>query len=515
VAESRLTLAARDTGRLASLLGLTPGMPAEGAARLELAAAGPKDGALALSAHLIVPGGRLVGEGEIRMGAEGRVEPNLLLRIEAADLRPLLARFARLAQALPATGSARLVRVDRGFALENLDAYAGGTRLNGRLAFASLEPLVLDGKLGVDQAELSALAALAIGDPETKGMGFWPAAPLRAALLEGVTGTLEFAVARLGLGGPIAAEQARFVLKLEPTRAAIQDLSATLGGARLTGGGEITRGETLAVDGRVALAGADVARVLASAGLETGLRGLGELNLTFAGSGRTPAELVASLAGQGVLRLESLELDRLDPGAVAAVLASAADPPPDERKTATMLSALFQRAPLKLSRLEVPITLAAGAARTGSLRTSVDFNQIAAQVSVDLSRFTLDAELELEAPVAVGSSARAVATVHWRGPLAAPQRVIDAAGLANALALIAMERELREIEKRDSRSPARAPPIILEPEKPAPPAPSPAARAPAPQVRPAPPRPQPAPAATAPALPPPMDIRPAPGAVTR
>ena len=513
VVESRLVFSARDTGRLAALFGLAPGLPADGEARLEFAAAGPKNGALALSARLVAPGVRLTGEGEIRSGAEGSIEPNLLLRLEATDLRPLAARFARVARVLPATGSARLVRADGGFALENLDAFTAGARLSGRLAFSSFEPLALAGKLAVDQAELAALAGLALGVPETNSDGFWPAAPLLPALLDGATGTLEFVAAKLGLGGPIVAEDGRFTLKFEPARAEIRDFSARLGGARLSGSAEIARGETLALEGRMALVGADLSRVLAAAGLHPDLRGRGDLNLAFAGSGKTPAALVASLAGQGMLLLEGFELDRFDPSAVATVLTSAAAPPPDETKTATMLSALLQRGPLKLARIEAPITLAAGVARTGSIRTSADFTQVAAQANVDVSRFALDAEIELEAPVAVGSSARAVATVRWRGPLVAPERSIDAAALSSALAIGAMEREMREIEKRDAKPtvpPTGVPPIMVEPPKPAPP---PAARTPVPQVRPAAPRPQPS--STVPALPPPLDISPPPGSAPR
>ncbi len=122
-------------------------MAVPGEARLEFTAAGPRNGALVVTARLTAPGSRIDVEGEIGRSAEGRFEPKLALRLDATDLRPLTAAFARAsARALPAVGTLRLVRGDAGFALEEIklsvaDARVSGlSRAGGRIAALGLRP---------------------------------------------------------------------------------------------------------------------------------------------------------------------------------------------------------------------------------------------------------------------------------------------------------------------------------------------------------------------------------------
>ena len=108
------------------------------------------------------------------------------------------------------------------------------------------------------------------------------------------------------------------------------------------------------------------------------------------------------------------------------------------------------------------MTLVAGIARISSVRASAGQVQVAALGSIDVPRLLLDATIELEAPAPEALSVRPGAIVRWSGPLAAPERRIEAAALAGAIALRAMEREMREIERRDAKPPG-VPPILVEP----------------------------------------------------
>ncbi len=496
LSESRLVLSAANTGRLATFFGIAPGVAAPGEARLEVAAAGPRNGALAMTARLTAPGSRIDAEGEIGRGAEGRFEPKIALRLDATDLRPLAAAFARAsARPVPATGTLRVVRGDAGFVLDDIKLSIAETRVSGRLALATASPLAVSGRIAIDRAELAAILALSLGNAgPARAEALWTDAPFGPVPFEGAAGGLEFEVSKLALSGPLVADDARFSLKFGAAETAIEAFSATLGGGRLTGSAKLARGEALALEARAVLSGADLARLLAGAGLRTDLRGRGDLTLVFAGSGRTPAALVASLAGQGVLAIESFEIAELDPAALAAVLATS-NPPPDEGKTAALLASFFARGPLALTRVEAPVTLVAGIARISSVRASAGQVQVAALGSIDLPRLLLDATIELEAPAPEALAVRPGAIVRWSGPLAAPERRIEAAALAGAIALRAMEREMREIERRDARPPG-APPILVEPPAEAPPA-SPTARVPLPP------------------LPPPVEVRPPPGATQR
>lgn len=491
LSESRLVLSAANSGRLATFFGFAPGAAAPGEARLEVAAAGPRDGALAMTARLTAPGSRIDAEGEIGRNAEGRIDPKLSLRLDATDLRPLAAAFARAsARPLPATGTLRIVRGDTGLALDDIKLSVAQTRVTGRLALATASPLAVSGRIAIDRAELAAILALTLGNAgPARADAFWNDAVFGLVPFENVTGSLELEVSKLALSGPLVADDARFSLKFGAAETVIEAFSATLGGGRLTGSAKLARGEVLSLEARAVLSGADLARLLAGAGVKTDLRGRGDLTLAFAGSGRTPAALVASLAGQGVLALESFEIAELDPAALAAALATTSNPPPDENKTASLLASLFARGPLVLSRVEAPMTLVAGIARISSVRASAGQVQVAALGSIDLPRLLLDAAIELEAPAPEALSVRPGAIVRWRGPLAAPERRIEAAALAGAIALRVMEREMREIERRDAKPPG-VPPILVEP----------------------PASVQPASPAALPPLPPPIDVRPPPGA---
>ncbi len=58
-----------------------------------------------------------------------------------------------------------------------------------------------------------------------------------------------------------------FSLKFGAAETVIEAFSATLGGGRLTGSAKLARGEALALEARAALSGADLARLLAGAGI--------------------------------------------------------------------------------------------------------------------------------------------------------------------------------------------------------------------------------------------------------
>jgi hypothetical protein len=469
-----------EAGRLLTLVGLVPGRVA-GQGRLEGTLTRQKDG-FGVDGKLAVAGAIIAGAGDLRIAADGRIEPTLKLALEAADVRALAPVLDRAAggRVLPGSGTARLTRQRDGIVLDELALKLGDARIGGRLELATLDPLAFTGRLAVDRTELATLLALALG--RGGGTGFWPETPLSPPPLAGASGAIDLEIAALALAGPLVAANAEFRLRIG-AETAVTGFAADLAGGRLAGEARIRN--PLALDARLSLAKADLARLVPG----NRLRGRADVTLILSGQGRTPAALAANLAGQGVLLVDAPEIDGLDPGALDAVLDN--PPPSDEAKVAAALAETLARGPLKLDRLEAPIVVAAGVARAGKVRTSAGPVQVALEGSVDLARLILDAAVELEAPAPPGLSARPAAVVRWRGPLAAPERRIEAGPLATVLALRAMERVTNQIQS--------GVPIIMAPAEPvAPP------RAPAPAKRPQ--------TNTAPPLPPPLEIRPLPGA---
>ncbi|MCC6946583.1 MAG: AsmA family protein [Bradyrhizobiaceae bacterium] len=526
LSEAHLMLETGDAGKLVSLIGLKPGLPAAGEATLEVLFAKPET-VLPVTARLSVPGSKLVAEGELRKGAEGRIEPRLDLRLEAGDLRPLLSAVARSSEAaVPGQGSARLVRKGDQFMLERIDLKLAGSGVKGGLTIGRAEEISLAGNLAIERARADTLLALLVGSTE-KGKAPWPASRLDPSPVAGTSGKIELEVKELQLADGLAATAAKFNARLAPGETSIEVLSAELAGGKLTGSARFVRGAALGFDGRASLASFAADQLLAPLGGQASVRGLGNLTLTIAGNGETPAAVVGSLAGQGTLALEALEIDRLDPNALSAVLAIGEEGEPrDEAGVVAALAPALAKGPLRIGKIESPIVVAGGVARTGRARTQAGPAQVTAEGNVDLSRLGFEAAVEIEAAPPAGLTMRPAATVRWRGPLAAPERSIDAAALATAIALRAMERETKRIEERDRALPKRSDPvppaIEAQPLAAAAPLPDkieegstasvPGANAPSSRIPQPPTRPRSVPPAATmlPPLAPPIEIRPAP-----
>jgi hypothetical protein len=461
LSEGHVTLAASVPGSLAVLFGFSPGLPAAGSGLLEIDVSRPEKGVLPVSARLSVPGTEISAEGTLRNGDSQRIESDLAIKIEADDLRPLFSAAVQTGGglAIRASGGLRLVRKDV-FALENIGLKIGGSSVTGALTASTLHDPDIGGKLAVERMEIASLLTLAVGHAR-EGRAFWPAVKVGPAPLAGVSGAVEFEVQSLDFAGPLKASDAKFRLRLGAATAAIENLSAEMAGGKLAGHASFVRGEMLSFDGRASLSDFDVAQLVAP-GSESEIRGRGQATLTVAGSGATPSAVALSLAGQGTILLENLEIDRVDPGAVAAVFAAGEKSEArDEISVIAELAPALAGGPLRIAKIEAPIVVAGGNARTVRARTTVGETQVSAEASFDIARLTIDAAAELEiAPP--GSTVRPSATVRWRGPAAAPERGIEAAALATAITLRAMERETKRIEERDRA----LPPLQPQPERP-------------------------------------------------
>src|SRR5690606_4375229 len=177
---------------------------------------------------------------------------------------------------------------------------------------------------------------------------------------------------------------------------------------------------TVAFDGRASLEGFDIARVLAGGDRKSEARGRGTMTLSVEGSGVTPAAIAASLAGQGTIAVEGLEIDRANPAAVGAIYAR--DEQAESRDEIAVIAALspaFAEAPLKIAKIEAPIVVAGGNARIVSARADAGDAKVSAEANFDIAKLTFDAGLEFEIEAA---TIRPGAAMRWSGPAGAGQR---------------------------------------------------------------------------------------------
>jgi uncharacterized protein involved in outer membrane biogenesis len=498
--DARIVAEARDAAGLVALLGLPLPEPHAGQGRLEATLGRPKEGIFPLKASLAFPGINLSGEGDLRAGAEGRITPRIELRLEATDARALSLAAARAANTVvPATGTARLVRGDDSLGFEDISLGLDDIRVRGRLSLKGVERPLLSGTLSMNRAELSVLLAIVLGHGVESAASPWPDRVLGPSALEDASGTIEIESAALGLVGPLVANGARLKLRFTSNEAAIEEFSGELAGGKLTGQARVARANPLVVDGNVSLAGGDVGRLMASSAARASMRGRANAALEFTAQGNTPAMIVANVAGRGSIVLEGFEIDKLDPEALTKVAPAANAPPLTEAEAAGLLAFGLQKGPLRIAKLEAPIVVTSGVARTGRTRTAMGPVEVTSETSFDLGKFDLDAAIGLALTAPERNAARSEAVIRWRGPLTEPKRSIDASAIVAALSSQAMDSEMRKIDGR----PVPSPPAIAAP------AAVPPASVPLPRRRPA-EIPPPA-AAELPPLPPPLEIGPAPG----
>jgi hypothetical protein len=516
LSEAQIALDARDMSRLVSLIGLPPGSPS-GGGRLEIDLATPKQALMPVAFRLRAPGTLIAGEGSLRAASEGRIDASLSVTVDTSDVHPFAAGLGT-GQAW-ARGGFAVTRKGETFSVDKMLMTIAGSKVTGALTFGG-EKSAVGGKLAIERLRLAQLLGATLGSAPGAD-GFWPKAKLGAAPLDETEGAIELEIGALQIGEVHAVRNAKLRLELGRDEVAIENLSGELAGGKLAADARFVRGATFAFDGRGSLNGFDLARLTAPSEEKAAVRGRGTLTLSVAGNGATPSALVSSLAGQGTILLNDFGIERADPGAVGAVfVAENKDDPKDEIGLIAALAPAFEKAPLRIGKVDVPVIVAGGVARSGTARAEANGAQISAQASLDLARLALDASVEIQAAAPADATVRPGATLHWRGPLAAPERGIEAAALVTAITLRAMERETKRIEERDRALP-RLPehsdsrpqieqgnPIAAVPPTPgqtgtiAPPA------APA---EPAPTRPRVIDTPrTLPSLPPPVDIRPLP-----
>ncbi len=439
-----------------------------------------------------------IGNADLSYTGRARVERGQgHVAISSADLRPVLVAFGLLpSQAIVALDSAALdsaaldsaapnsgapnsaagsqwlasaaIQGDLGwngpvFALRRLGGRFAGTGVAGDLNL-DLTPRrpgqhderpVLFGQLALDRLPATALLDLAWGSTDNVGTpldrGAWSEAPFGAPAAALPRSEIGLKIARLPLNGVEEASSVSLVLRAGNGAVTLADATGRLNGGTI--GGTVTlRRDTsgASLSGRITWN--DIA--FDHDGLSARVGGTQDL----AGSGATPAALVASLAGTGSLTLAGATLARTDPEALARTIATLdkaqdmTDPDPpaievDDVRQA--LAAQFDRGPLHLGDQTASATLAAGVLRAGPLHAESARWAADADLTFDLRSLDLASTTRLRTRE-IGTDrksdvAEVVSTLA--GPLGtAPHRDIEAASLVNVIQARAIARDQERID---------------------------------------------------------------------
>jgi large subunit ribosomal protein L24 len=519
---------------LLALLGLDRAIAAgEGPAQFEATATGVWRAPLRLKAKL--------SGTDLDVEAQGTAEPWALepkaavnLSVRRANLAPLLDRDLSDPLARNVSLSSRLTLAGSKLTFDDMDGAVGGARIRGRVALNLGDEKSVDGEVGMDTLDLAAAFGLAIG-----AAGHDTSEPLGRGLLQGWRGRLAFQALRGVLPGgelrPVSG-----VIKGDGQSLTFDSLKGTIGGGEATA--DVEAKQTLngvALNARLQFSGVDGSalryRALAMPA------GRASMQMTLASQGRSASALAGALSGSGSLTLENARIAGLDPRAFdVAIRATDNGQATDDIKLRQIIEPALSAGGLAVASAQIPFNIKDGRLRIGA--TTLDAEGARAVVSggYDIAADQADIRAALTSTTAGSATGRPEIQIFAVGSPDALDRTVDVAALSSWLAVRAIDRETRRLDsiERGDVPPPALPASIPPPAMALPPAEVPAAKlpdlpisevpigrdprraAPKPRVSappPALPLPSNAPIVSqqvAP-LPPPIEVRPAPGPVAK
>lgn len=472
--------------------------------------------------------------------AEGSVEPwaqemkaGLALKVRSADFGPLLDLKPADTLAQNIGLSARVAVTGSRLTFDDLDSSIAGTRLRGRLAVMLGQEKDIEGEIGADQLALAPALALALG-----AAGHDAAEPLGTGLLKGWRGVIAFQALRGLLPGGSELQPVSGVVRSDGQSLSFDSVKGRIGGGEATATIEARPGANgIALSASAQFSGVDGA-ALRYRGLAMPA-GRASMQLTLTSQGRSAAALAGALSGSGTVRLEQARIAGLDPRAFdVAVRANDSGQVKDEARLKQIVESALPAGVLAIPSAQIPFAIGDGRLRVGA--TALDGNGVRAVVSggYDIPADQADIRVALSLTMTAG---RPEIQLFAVGTPDALSRSADVSALSSWLAVRAIDHETRRldaIERGEPPPPMPAPislpppvdgqsPVLEIPPPPQLPLPGRDPRRQPPKAKAAPSRPPAPPVANAPPatssvpvtgqqqvapLPPPIDVKPAPGA---
>jgi hypothetical protein len=471
--------------------------------------------------------------------AQGTAEPwasepkaGVNLKVRSVNLAPLLDLKPSDTLAQNISVSSRVSLAGSKLTFDDLDGATSGSRLRGRVALTLDDEKNVEGEVGLDVLDLAPAFALAIG-----AAGHDASAPLGSGLLKGWRGHIAFQALRGALPGGGELRPVSGSIKSDGQSLTFDALKGVIGGGEATANIDAKQSVNgIALNARVQLAGVDGAalryRTLAMPA------GRASMQMTLTTQGRSASALTGALSGSGTVMLESAVIAGLDPRAFdAAIRASDNGQATDDNRLRQIVEPVLSAGALSVPSAQIPFNIRDGRLRIGA--TTLDALDARAIVSggYDIPADQADIRASLASTAAGSTTSRPEIQLFAVGSPDALDRTVDVAALSSWLAVRAIDRETRRLDsiERGHAPPALPaslpPPAAAQPSAGAPdvvPSDQPLSEMPGPDPRRPPSKPKlsvPHPQAAPPTpnapvasqevapLPPPIEIRPAPGIV--
>ena len=449
---------------LAVLLGLDRALAAgEGPAQFEGSVTGMWRAPLRLNV-------KMAGAG-LDAEAQGTAEPwasdpraNVNLRLRGVNLAPLIDLKPSDAIAQNISLSSRVSLAGGKLTFDDLDSAISGSRLRGRLAVTLDDERTVEGEVGLDALDLAPAFALAIG-----AAGHDATEPLGSGLLKGWRGRIAFQALRGVLPGGGELRPVSGTVKSDGQSLTFDAVRGTIGGGEATANIDAKQSVNgIALNARVQLSGVDGAalryRALAMPA------GRVSMQMTLASQGRSTSALAGALSGSGTVTLESVRVAGLSPRAFdAAIHASDSGQATDDIRLRQIVEPALSAGALSIASAQIPFTIRDGRIRISA--TTLDAEGARAIVSggYDIPADQADIRASLASTAAGQATSRPEIQMFAAGSPDALNRTVDVAALSSWLAVRAIDRETRRLDsiERGGSPPALPasipPPVTMQP----------------------------------------------------
>jgi hypothetical protein len=451
-------------GSLLALLGLDRAIAVgEGPAQFQGSVTGLWPAPLQLKA-------RMSGAG-LDAEAQGTAEPwasepkaSINLKVRSVNLAPLLDLKPSDTLAQNISLSSRISLAGSKLTFDDLDGASSGSRLRGRVALTLDDEKNVEGEVGLDRLDLAPAFALAIGAARHD-----PAEPLGSGLLKGWRGHVAFQALRGMLPGGGELRPVSGSIKSDGQSLTFDAIKGGIGGGEATANIDAKQSaDGIALNARVQLAGVDGAalryRALAMPAGRTSMQ------MTLTSQGRSASALTGALSGNGTVTLESAGIAGLNPRAFeAAIRASDNGQATDDNRLRQIIEPVLSAGPLSVKSAQIPFNIRDGRLRIGA--TTLDAEGARAIVSggYDIPADQADIRASLALTAAGSTTSRPEIQLFAVGSPDALDRTVDVAALSSWLAVRAIDRETRRldsIERGDPPPPLSAslpPPAAAQP----------------------------------------------------
>jgi uncharacterized protein involved in outer membrane biogenesis len=404
----------------------------------------PKDG-LDSVIDLDFAGGRATAQG--KMVLAGGVAPsfNGTFSIAADDLAPLMATGGLTIPGAPSgtpVAIAGTASASGGaIKLTWKDGTVADHAVSGTAEIARLEDHTwrVGGALDADDVDLGWLASLSLGfAPEISDNPRvpWSKTNFSPPTYGPVNGKVSVATKHLYLGD-LDITGGTLALALQPNRLDVDLKNGQLSGGAAGGGVSIQNVDGgAALTGQFNLTGVQLDDLVWQRGGQPVLSGGLDLSANFEATGRSPAALVSSMTGGGVIAVHNGVARNLNP-ATGQVIVRLADlgEPFSEAGLKDAVADQIEREPLPFGDTGGAFTIAGGALRASGITARGPGVDLLGNVAIDLGQLALatdwTATFSALEPVAGGADPKI--GIAFRGPLAAPVRTVDALPLNSYL----------------------------------------------------------------------------------